>query len=204
MENVLCFRRIPNTNMQCIIILIGYILIALLFFIGCKKISECANEIYWGMYILRFTTAHQQSVSNMQELIILLRRRRTNYHRRYWVHPTLLKRPSQGEFHQLVNELRVHPDRFFTYFRMTPNTFNELLSICGPRLVRQDTNCRKAISPSERLAITFIWRIYNFKPPITVHLVSEKAYGTFAPWNIRPLEHSPPVTLASYGPCACQ
>jgi hypothetical protein len=37
------------------------------------------------------------------------------------------KRALLGEFGQLVIELRCHEDRFFTYFRMTTATFDELL-----------------------------------------------------------------------------
>ena len=74
--------------------------------------------------------------------------------RRYWVHPTLILREEKGEFKNLIAELREDGERFFTYFRMSPSVFDELLEILGNRLHKRSTNFRKSICPAERLAIT--------------------------------------------------
>lgn len=87
-------------------------------------------------------------------LLLLRRRRKKREKRRMWVHPTLKLRKEHGEFHRLIQELRDHPDRFYTYFRMSPPLFDDLLEKVGPHIRRLDTNYREAISPSERLAIT--------------------------------------------------
>jgi len=46
--------------------------------------------------------------------------------RRYWVHPINLKRPQEGQFN--VNLLRAHPEEFFKYYRMSVESFDELVS----------------------------------------------------------------------------
>lgn len=83
--------------------------------------------------------------------LVILRRRRE---RKEWVHSINEKRTSYGEFHHLFNELRQDTCRFYKYFRMTPDIFDDLLKQVNPLIRRKDTNYRTAISSSERLAIT--------------------------------------------------
>jgi len=74
--------------------------------------------------------------------------------RRFWIHDVIRKRSELGEYHRLVQELRLDSTRFQQYFRMTPTKFDELLSLVGPLIQREDTSFRKAIEPGQRLAIT--------------------------------------------------
>ena len=46
-----------------------------------------------------------------------------------------------------------HREEFFRYFPMSPERLDHLLSIVGPRLVK-DCRSREPISPGERLAVT--------------------------------------------------
>ena len=46
-----------------------------------------------------------------------------------------------------------HREEFFRYFRMSPERLDHLLSIVGPRLVK-DCRTREPISPGEILAVT--------------------------------------------------
>uniref|UniRef100_A0A3B1IG47 Zgc:194221 n=1 Tax=Astyanax mexicanus TaxID=7994 RepID=A0A3B1IG47_ASTMX len=62
-------------------------------------------------------------------------------------------RTQHGEFHRLVQELRLDDDRFQRYFRLDRNQFDSLLGKVGPRISRMDTNYRKAICASQRLAV---------------------------------------------------
>ena len=52
------------------------------------------------------------------------------------------------------------PDAFFTYMRMNPTTFDELLEELRPHIERQSTNMREPISAEERLAVTLRW-VFN-------------------------------------------
>ncbi|KAI2647457.1 nuclease HARBI1 [Labeo rohita] len=82
--------------------------------------------------------------------LLYLRRRRR---RSVWVHEILQARQQLGEYHRLVQELRLDDDRFQRYFRLDREQFDNLLSKVGPRIARQDTSYRHAIEPAERLAI---------------------------------------------------
>lgn len=83
----------------------------------------------------------------------LVHRRGRLARRRWWVHPILRTRKQRGEFHVLVQELRLDTMLFEQYFRMPPAYFDELLSKVGPLITRADTTFRSAIGPAERLAI---------------------------------------------------
>jgi hypothetical protein len=85
---------------------------------------------------------------------LLLKRRRKLKFKRLWVHPINEKRNLFGEFSHLVRELRCHEDRFFSYFRMSPENFDHILLKIEPLISKRDTNYRKAISPHERLSLT--------------------------------------------------
>ena len=43
---------------------------------------------------------------------------------------------------------------YFRFFRMTPQRFDHLLTLVGPRVRKNDTNFRKGIPPAKRLDIT--------------------------------------------------
>uniref|UniRef100_A0A8D3C299 DDE Tnp4 domain-containing protein n=1 Tax=Scophthalmus maximus TaxID=52904 RepID=A0A8D3C299_SCOMX len=53
----------------------------------------------------------------------------------------------------LVAELRLDSQRHHQYFRMSAEKMDELLSIIGPEVTRQNTNYRAAIEPKQRLAV---------------------------------------------------
>lgn len=73
--------------------------------------------------------------------------------RRVWVHQILQRRSELGEFHHLVQELRLDDGRFQSYFRLNRSQFDDLLGRIGARISLQDTNYRRSISAAERLSI---------------------------------------------------
>ncbi|KAJ8358207.1 hypothetical protein AAFF_G00026110 [Aldrovandia affinis] len=58
----------------------------------------------------------------------------------------LQTRRQHGEYHRLVQELRLDGERFQRYFRLDRAQFDELLTRVGPRITRQDTNWRSPIT----------------------------------------------------------
>ena len=80
-------------------------------------------------------------------------KRRNAKRRRFWVHNTIRKRTQLGEFHRLLQELRLDDGRFQRYFRMNVSQFDDLLARIGARISRLDTNYRRSISAEERLSI---------------------------------------------------
>ena len=74
--------------------------------------------------------------------------------KRKWVHEINVERKEFGEFHTLMPELRQDEKRFYIYFRMPSECFDEILSLIKEDITKMDTNYREAISAEERLAIT--------------------------------------------------
>ena len=74
--------------------------------------------------------------------------------RQYWVHPINERREELGEFHHLFNDLREDRERFKNYHRMDINTFDSILDIIRTDIEGQVTNCRRPISPEEKLSLT--------------------------------------------------
>lgn len=72
---------------------------------------------------------------------------------RIWIHSINLERHLHGEYHTLLPELRKDEERFYIYFRMTSDCFDEILNLIKSEICKQDTNYREAITPEERLAI---------------------------------------------------
>ncbi|KAL1277051.1 hypothetical protein QQF64_023724 [Cirrhinus molitorella] len=65
-----------------------------------------------------------------------------------------------GEFHQLLQELRLDDGHFQWYFQLSWSQFDELLSCVGGRIVLQDTNYRCSIPTTDYLSICL--RSYSF------------------------------------------
>ena len=92
-------------------------------------------------------------------LIMLLkrrkRRRQDKYKKDFWVRKIYQERTTKGEFHLLVQDLRLFDHfYFFQCFRMSPATYEKLLSWVGPRIQRKSTRMRDPIGASERLTLT--------------------------------------------------
>nr|CAI5818362.1 unnamed protein product [Callosobruchus analis] len=82
-----------------------------------------------------------------------LRQKKKRKKREHWVHPALTNLISHGG-NICARELRLHPIQFQNCYRLTPKTFDALLNLVEPLILKQDSNCRACISPTERLLIT--------------------------------------------------
>ena len=71
--------------------------------------------------------------------------------REMWIHPLNVDRVSKGEFYRLYLDQRHFPDKFFQNYRMSTFQFDELLVKIAPRIMKKDTNFRKAITPEEKI-----------------------------------------------------
>lgn len=103
-----------------------------------------------------------QKIDEAILLIILqrIRRRRQleedrrSRQRRFWTHPLISQRLSVGYFTQMYAELRIHPEKFYNFTRMSVTLFDDLLERFQPRLTRMDTVMRRSVLPEERLLVT--------------------------------------------------
>ncbi|CAH1955131.1 unnamed protein product [Acanthoscelides obtectus] len=68
------------------------------------------------------------------------------------VHEINKSRHVHGEFHHLYEELRQHPEKFKSYFRMSIVTFDYIVKKIQHKLVKSWTNFNcNPISPTERV-----------------------------------------------------
>jgi len=70
-----------------------------------------------------------------------------------WVHPINMDRPDFEIFsHLYLDQLEVE-EKFRAFFRMNIEHLYGLSQLVGEEIQKQNTNCRRAIAPEERLAI---------------------------------------------------
>jgi hypothetical protein len=70
----------------------------------------------------------------------------------FWVHNMCKTGMIRGEFHSLYPDL-LEDEAKPEYFRMTYGEFMALLNKLGHNLSRENTSCREAVGPKERLAL---------------------------------------------------
>lgn len=92
---------------------------------------------------------------NMEALLVQRRRDRINRerrrHRRVWVRPINKRRRLQGAFYNLFQELKTDEQMFHKYTRMTLPTFQHLMDIVNPNLIKRSP---RALEPEQRVALT--------------------------------------------------
>ena len=72
-----------------------------------------------------------------------------------WVRDWILRRPEEGAFMKLQQNLATTDvDGYKNFLRMTMEDFNYLVEMISPSIKKQDTHLRSAISPAERLSVT--------------------------------------------------
>jgi hypothetical protein len=65
---------------------------------------------------------------------LLLRIQKGRRKKRHWVHPVVSKRLLIGQFYKLYEDLRNCRGKFLNYFRMSKESFDNLLVLVGPRI----------------------------------------------------------------------
>ncbi|KAG1667912.1 Protein ALP1-like [Nymphon striatum] len=79
----------------------------------------------------------------------------TEYQTKCSVKDKSKNRSKQRAHQNLCRKMRLSDDQtFFEFYRMNPRQFDELLTLVGPRIRKQDTNYKKACSASERIGVT--------------------------------------------------
>lgn len=85
----------------------------------------------------------------------ILKKRRKTRTRKCWVKEWIAKRGTQGAYSKLLVELRCEDSQYFKNFlRMSASDFQFLVEKVRPKIEKQDTVMRCAISVGERLAVT--------------------------------------------------
>ncbi len=85
----------------------------------------------------------------------IVRQRRLRRQRRWWCRPWLLRRPTFGQFENLIVELRIEDLASFQNFvRCESAMFQEMVDRLTPLICKLNTNYRKALDPGLKVAIT--------------------------------------------------
>jgi hypothetical protein len=110
----LCARTLKET-------LTPYVLFIFESWILCRRCVRCAG------YSVDFV----ESVA----VCALLLRTAAKRREKFWVRPLVSQRVLEGQFYRLRVDLRVHPKKFFGYFRMSCSSFDAVLFINTPSTV---------------------------------------------------------------------
>ena len=91
-------------------------------------------------------------------VLLLAAKKKIKNQKTLWVKQLYLNRELKGSFYQTLRELQENHDGsnydFFTYMRMPPWIFDEILQKISPLLMKQNTVMRDAIPPAVRLEAT--------------------------------------------------
>ena len=106
--------------------------------------------------------------------------------RKFWVRPIFRERKLKGEFHTLIQDLKLcYSEYFFKQLRMTPTNLEELLSWVAPTIEKSSVR-RKPIGPEQRLCVTLRYLItgdahvtilasYRISPTLIGRIIKETA-----------------------------
>jgi len=70
--------------------------------------------------------------------------------KRHWVHPVVSKRLLNGQFYKLYEDLRKCGGKFFSFLRMSIESFDKLLVLTGPRITYENTRLRLCMSARDK------------------------------------------------------
>jgi hypothetical protein len=76
-----------------------------------------------------------------------------NRKKRLWVHDWIGRRDSRGAFTLLLKELAAEDVEYKICLRITPEKFDALLDMIAPKIERQNTQMRDAVSPRVMLKV---------------------------------------------------
>ena len=87
-------------------------------------------------------------------LALALNELQNQHVRSLWVHPIYQNREQHGEYFTLYREYRQYADKFFNWYRMSVEKFDELFEKVKPCLRRQGGYFREPVCAEEMLVIT--------------------------------------------------
>ncbi|GBP40871.1 hypothetical protein EVAR_88932_1 [Eumeta japonica] len=121
--------------------------------------------------------------------------------RRYWIHPLNTRRVYESPYYLKRAKLRAHPNKFFDFYRMSINSFDELHNGIRDKLIKQNTCMRLSLDTEEKLTITlrFLATGKNFEELHFEYLMGSRTVSAVvketctAIWEVfQPLEMKPP------------
>ena len=129
-------------------------------------------EVEIAMYLMEKETSDREST------------RKKIKPRRWYVRPWIQEREQHGHYHILLQQCRMRDLDTFRYLvRMEPDMFDKILARIRHRIVKQDTNFKKAIEPGVKLAVTlrFLATGEAYKSLATTFRVGRNTICLFVP-----------------------
>lgn len=116
----LCVCKAPAKRLQKILRLLGYVVVK---HSGSYSFITSVSRLVFVLVLVRLATEERKKERKMNRRRLALlaldeEDRPSRPSRRYWVHPINLRRQHLGEYHRLVQELRLDDERFQVYFRL--------------------------------------------------------------------------------------
>ena len=99
----------------------------------------------------------EEDLGGVLYLAVIRRRQKRKTQRKMWVRGIFAQRQERGEYHTLLQEMRLTDNQsHFRYLRMSKQRFDRLLALVGPLISRRAyfSEVRACITPAERLALT--------------------------------------------------
>lgn len=101
------------------------------------------------------TAKQQQLIEIAAAVYILCDEKREKRKRSIWTRPWIQRRDDEGCCVKLLRELSTEdPVQLSNFLRMSAENFNRILDLVTPFIQKEDTQLRRAIPASERLALT--------------------------------------------------
>ena len=95
-----------------------------------------------------------------------------NKQRKFWVRPIFRERKLKGEFHTLIQDLKLFDSEyFFKQFRMTPTKLEDVLSWVAPKIEKSSVR-REPIGPEQCLCVTLRYLV-----TLDAHVTIAASYG---------------------------
>ena len=107
--------------------------------------GQTGHQYTTGVSCVRVMDLFDLSDDEEEAIIIALfllgrRRRRRFIDRKTWMHPLTAERLSVGQYYTIMHRLRQdNGTKFYDFFRMSQQTFDELLNILRPHIEKKDT-----------------------------------------------------------------
>ena len=103
------------------------------------------------------STSEEEELDMLTLFAVVHQRRKQKRKRKMWVRDIFKKRQEKGEFHTLLQEMRLNDTQsHFRYLRMSNKCFQTLLEKVSPLISHRNyfSEERASITPAERLALT--------------------------------------------------
>lgn len=95
--------------------------------------------------------------------LVARKKQEKNHRRKFWIHP-YIQRNNHCRLFVSARELQETDVKFIAFYRMSKESYKEIVDIISPAIYQKNTNMRECVSAEERILITlrYINDVYNY------------------------------------------